>query len=164
MRTDGTLARLIETYPGRAGVDCRDRSTSGVIRRLHTPSAAPTPPACLNGLAWVAHLNLDDQNMMAPPVLQPGQAFTKGWRLRNAGTCLWSPDFTLTYRTGNTPAAQMGGSDLKIGKVVAPGETIDFSINLVAPSASGTYLGIWQMTDASGTPFGERIWVGVRVP
>ena len=58
----------------------------------------------------------------------------------------------------------MGGSDLKIGKVVAPGETIDLSINLVAPSASGTYLGIWQMTDASGTPFGERIWVGVRVP
>ena len=163
MRTDGTLARLTEKYLGvpSSAVETGPLPTAEAVS---TPAAAATPAACLNGMAWVAHLNLDDQNMVAPPVMQPGQAFTKSWRLRNAGTCDWSPDFTLTYRTGTTPAAQMGGSDLKIGKVVAPGETIDLSINLVAPSASGTYQGVWQMTDAAHTPFGERIWAGIRVP
>ena len=107
MRTDGTLARLIETYLG-VPASTAETGAPPASSAVSTPSAAPTPPACLNGLAWVAHLNLDDQNMMAPPVIQPGQAFTKGWRLRNAGTCDWSPDFTLTYRTGNTPGGSNG--------------------------------------------------------
>ena len=115
-------------------------------------------------MAWVADLNLDDKNMTAPPVLQPGQAFTKSWRLRNAGTCDWSPDFSLTYRSGNVPAAKMGGSNFKIGKTVAPGQTIDLSASLVAPQAPGVYQGFWQMANANNKPFGERIWVGIQVP
>jgi hypothetical protein len=115
-------------------------------------------------MAWVADLTLDDKNMTAPPVFQPGQQFSKSWRLRNAGTCDWSPDFSLTYRSGNVPEAQMGGRSFKIGKAVAPGQTIDLTANLVAPQAPGVYQGFWQMANAAGRPLGERVWVGIRVP
>ena len=102
-------------------------------------------------MAWVADLTLDDKNMSAPPVLQPGQQFTKSWRLRNAGTCAWSPDFALTYRSGNVPAAKMGGNSFKIGKAVAPGQTIDLSANLVAPRspASTRASGRWRTPPAA---------------
>ena len=102
--------------------------------------------------------------MTAPAVLQPGQQFSKSWRLRNAGTCEWTPDFSLTYRAGNVPEARMGGNNFKIGKAVPPGQTIDLTTNLVAPAGPGVYQGFWQMANAAGKPFGERIWAGIRVP
>ncbi len=164
VQTDGTAGHLIETY-----LDIPEESVIPITpvpmpTAIPTPAASPTPVPCIDGMAWVADLNLDDKNMTAPPVLQPGQAFTKSWRVRNAGTCDWTADFSLTYRSGNTPAAKMGGSNFKIGKTVAPGQTIDLSVNLVAPQAPGTYQGFWQMANPSGKPFGERIWVGIRLP
>jgi hypothetical protein len=38
------------------------------------------------------------------------------------------------------------------------------SVDLVAPQAPGVYQGFWQMKDASGTRFGETIWVGIQIP
>ena len=50
------------------------------------------------------------------------------------------------------------------GCTVAPGQTYDFSVNLTAPTTPGVYQGFWQMRNPAGTPFGETIWVGIRVP
>ena len=87
-----------------------------------------------------------------------------GFHRLNARTCLRPPDFMLTYRSGNVPAAKMGGNSFKIGKAVAPGQTVDLSANLAAPGAPGVYQGFWQMANAGGRPFGERIWAGIQVP
>ena len=164
MVNDGTTVHLIETYlhvPASVVVAATPAAAPTAIPTLAAP---PTAAPCLDGMAWVADLSLDDKNMTAPAVLQPGQQFSKSWRLRNAGTCAWSPDFALTFRSGNTPEARMGGSDFKIGKTVAPGQTIDLTANLVAPRAPGVHQSFWQMANASGRPFGERVWVGIRVP
>jgi hypothetical protein len=115
-------------------------------------------------MSYVADLSYDDKNMTAPPVFQPGQPFQKGWRVRNSGNCDWAADYTLRYVFGNTPAAQMGGTAVAVGRTVAPGATVDLFVNLVAPSSPGTYQGFWQMYDSGGTPFGERVWVGITVP
>jgi hypothetical protein len=163
MQTDGTTAKLIETYL-QAPASAAAAGPLPVAKALSAATASPAPDSCIDGMAWVANLQTDDQDMSTSPVMQPGQAFTKSWRLRNTGTCDWSPDFTLIYRMGNAPAAQMGGKAFKVGQVVPPGETADVSVDLVAPTAPGVYQGFWQITDATGTPFGERIWVGVRVP
>ena len=164
MVNDGTTAHLIETDLWLPAEVALPATPPPAPTAIPTPSVPPTPAPCLDGMAWVADLTLDDRNMTAPPVMQPGQQFEKSWRLRNAGTCDWSPDFALTYRTGNVPAARMGGSSFKIGKTVAPGQTIDLSANLVAPKTPGVYQGFWQMANAGGRPFGERIWAGIRVP
>ena len=52
---------------------------------------------------------------------------------------------------------------------VAPGQLIDISINLIAPSTPGTYKGIWSFEDNTGQKFGlgvsgnGQVWVQVKV-
>ena len=77
---------------------CRCRPNP--VEPTPAPTATPEPEACKEGASYVADLNYDDKNMTAPPVMQPGQPFTKGWRLRNSGTCV-SDQRTLSP----TPAA-----------------------------------------------------------
>jgi len=129
------------------------------------PTAGPTAvPACVDGMAFVNDLNYDDNNMTAPPIFGPGQSFTKSWRVRNSGNCAWPAGYQLAYSYGNVAGAQMGGSAISIGREVAPGATVDLSVNLVAPTTPGTYQGFWTLRGAGGVAFGQVIWVGITVP
>jgi polar amino acid transport system substrate-binding protein len=127
-----------------------------------TSTPAP-PPACLDGLALVEHLNYDDKNMSNPPVMNPSEAFTKGWRVTNTGTCTWDSSYTLVFAGGNKKGAKMSGEPVAVQGQVAPGATYDIYINLVAPPKGGTYQGFWQMEDGTGSAFGEKLPVGIRV-
>ncbi len=167
---DGTVARLAERYlqvpAGQVTpVPAPTSQPAPPPTALPSPQATPTPaPAPVDGMAYVADLTLDDHNMTAPAVVQPGQALHKGWRVRNAGTTTWSPDYRLSYATGNTPVSDMGGRAALIGVPVPPGGTADVYVDLVAPQAPGTYQGFWQMVNASGVPFGQKVYVAVVVP
>jgi polar amino acid transport system substrate-binding protein len=147
---DGTLDKLAAQYLGASGGEVQPPA----------PTPIPTPAPCVHSMKWVADLTYDDYGMKSPPVLNPGQKFTKTWRVRNSGTCAWGADFQLVFVSGT----RMSGQPLVIGKSVPVGATADLSVNLVAPTAPGTYQGIWQMRDNQAVPFGERIWVGIRVP
>jgi polar amino acid transport system substrate-binding protein len=127
-----------------------------------TPTPAPMP-GCLDNMAYVADLTYDDT--VAIPFVNPGQPFVKSWRVINNGTCTWQKGYALTYvpMPGTTPANQMGGVPLALQQNVAPGQTVDLSLNLVAPRIPGQYTGIWQMVNAQGRPFGQKIWVRVQV-
>ncbi len=162
LQNDGTVAQLVQQY-----LNTRPEDIIPPPQVLPTPAPAqptPVPPACIDGAAWVADLSFDDRNMTTPPVLNPGQPFTKGWRLRNSGTCDWQIGYALTYVSGNEPAAQMGGQPIPVTRVVKPGETFDFNANLIAPIAPGTYQGFWQMQNLARQHFGETVWVGITVP
>ncbi|MBK8048830.1 MAG: hypothetical protein IPK16_17940 [Anaerolineales bacterium] len=128
------------------------------------PTPAPAAPTCINSMKWVADLNLDDQNMKAPPIMIPGQNFAKGWRVLNDGTCAWPADFALAYTSGNRIEASMGGSSVKVGRAVQPGEQVDITVNLRAPQTYGVFQGFWQLRDTLGQAFGETVWTGIQVP
>src|SRR5512140_2023784 len=34
-------------------------------------------------------------------VIDPGETFTKTWRIRNAGTCSWTPSYAVVFVSGN---------------------------------------------------------------
>jgi polar amino acid transport system substrate-binding protein len=171
-QSDGTVSALIQKYLNVNPDEIEPVPTVAPVPTTQAPAATNTPapaattaPApCVNGAAFVADLNLDDQNMTAPPVMQPGQRFTKGWRFRNSGNCNWAASFFLGFVFGNVPGAQMGGQPTQVGAVIAPGQTVDINVNLIAPNQPGTYQGFWQMNDTNGVPFGERVWVGITVP
>lgn len=127
------------------------------------PTLTPTPP-CIDGMSYVQDINLDDQGMTAPPALAPSQGFTKGWRVQNSGTCAWAPAFSLIYIGGNTAASQMGGQPVVVGQSIPVNGFHDFQVNLIAPVEPGIYQGFWQMRNADGVPFGERVWVGIQIP
>ncbi len=53
--------------------------------------------------------------------------------------------------------------------MLAPGQTWDFSVDLVAPTTAGSYRGYWMFKNANGQPFGigsqanQPWWVDIKV-
>ncbi|MBI5031941.1 MAG: transporter substrate-binding domain-containing protein [Chloroflexi bacterium] len=161
MQMDGTVTKLAQQY-------------LGVIPAPIIPTPAPAipqptattgpPPPCIDGLAFVQHLTLEDINMTVLTTMPPGQFFSKGWRIRNVGTCAWDAAFSANYAIGNVGAAAMGGVPSKIGRSVQPGETYDLQVSLYAPVVPGAYQAWWEMRNAQGVPFGQRLYLGIQVP
>ena len=96
----------------------------------------------------------------------PGTAFIKTWRLKNIGTCIWTEGYNLRFDSGDPIGAP---ASVKLPVVVAPGQMVDISVNLIAPTASGHYKGYWKLTNASAISFGigesasNPIWVDINV-
>lgn len=98
--------------------------------------------------------------------INPGAIFVKIWRLKNLGTCTWNNDYTLVFFSGT----RMGSTtSVKLSRTTAPGQTVDVSVTLVAPTIAGSYTGFWKLQDASGDPFGigtthnNPFWVKINV-
>jgi hypothetical protein len=81
-----------------------------------------------------------------------GTSFIKSWRLRNTGSCTWDSGYALVFADKNAmsgPASkQLTTSD------VHPGDTVDVSVSLKAPSTPGSYEGDWMLSDDSDNLFG----------
>jgi inhibitor of cysteine peptidase len=110
------------------------------------PLAEVDQATCTRSIGFEEDLTVPDDTVFAP-----GEAFVKSWRLRNTGTCPWIDGYSLVFVAGN----QMGSPETQpLPKVVAPGQTVDVSVDLVAPEEPGEYLGRWQFSDANGELFG----------
>ncbi|MFC2030667.1 META domain-containing protein [Chloroflexota bacterium] len=144
MYNDGYIAGIAQRYLGVAN-----------ILPTPTPGATSTPgpvPPCADGLALVKDLTQEGD-------MKPGQAFTKGWQVKNTGTCTWNTGFRLVFVSGH----KMGGEPVAVAREVKPGETYDVQMNLIAPLNSGNYEGVWQMVNGQNAAFGERLKVSVQV-
>ncbi|MEA4909160.1 MAG: NBR1-Ig-like domain-containing protein [Anaerolineaceae bacterium] len=84
--------------------------------------------------------------------ITPGASYVKTWELRNDGTCTWNTSYLLVFYSGS----QMSGPSTQqlTSGTVAPGQTIQISVNLVAPTTAGDYTGYWVLRNASGSNFG----------
>jgi ABC-type amino acid transport substrate-binding protein/heat shock protein HslJ len=161
LQNNGRLAELAAEY---LNLDASEVAPIPTPDPNPEPTPAPPPtPVCRDGMTFIQDLNFDDQNMTSPPQFAPGQAFQKGWRILNSGTCTWDSTYTFVYAGGNVPAARMGGQPQPIQGPVAPGQTYDVSVNLVSPLAPGIYQGFWTMRAPTGLLFGNRVWVGIEV-
>ena len=90
----------------------------------------------------------------------PGDEFTKVWKLRNSGTNTWTPQYGLAFFTGEQMSAP---NVVPISANVPPGETTDIAVDMVAPETSGNYLGYWKMRDPAGEFFEYAIYVQIDV-
>jgi hypothetical protein len=105
----------------------------------------PTPKPCLQ-ITYVSDLSIPDGTK-----LNAGSAFTKAWRLQNSGSCKWDTGFDIVFSKGN----QLGANTVyDLPYEVAPGQTIDISINMVAPSVNGKYSSEWMLKSSNGVTFG----------
>ena len=160
LQAEGVLAELAERYLSLEEAELVPLPAPQPAEAARSPLPVT---GCLDAMTLVAHLNLDDANMTAPPPISPGAAFQKSWRVQNIGTCTWDSSYQLTPVGGNVPAARMGGRAVPLPVAVAPGQTVDLTVDLVAPLAPGVYQGFWSMRAPTGLLFGERIWVGIDV-
>lgn len=125
-----------------------------------TKPPTPTPYPC-NWAAFVSDVTIPDGR-----VLKPGEQFEKTWRLKNIGSCSWSKDYDLVFASGD----RMDGSkSVSLTGTVKPGQTVDVSVDLIAPDAIDDYVGYWALRDASGRIFGigldadAAFWVAIEV-
>jgi len=51
-----------------------------------------------------------------------------------------------------------------LADAVDPGDTIEISVGLAAPTTPGTYTGYWRLKNAGGSLFGELVYVQIVVP
>ncbi len=109
---------------------------------------------------------LDGETIPDGTVMAPGQTFTKTWTLKNEGSCPWSTDFSVVFVSGvamGAPASQ------PLSGTVAPGQSVQVSMTLQAPSTEGTYRGTFRLRNASGAIFGlgssadKDFWVEIKV-
>ena len=113
-----------------------------------TNTALP-PATAVSYCDWVAFVK--DVSVPDGSNFAPGETFTKIWRLQNRGTCAWTADYALVYTSG----AKMGETvAVRLPGYVAPGQTVDVSVTLTAPTTPGHYTGYWMLRDPSGVLFG----------
>jgi len=110
-----------------------------------TNTSEPVKPCNLIG--FISDVTIPDGTEFAA-----GESFTKTWRLRNDGTCTWDSAYSLIFASGD----QLSGVDSKqlTDGTVTPGETIDVSVDLVAPDGAETYTGYWLLQAGDGGSFG----------
>ena len=123
--------------------------------------ATPSPAGCSDLAGFV-------QDVSIPPgsSVVAGDAFRKVWRLRNDGSCTWTPGYAVVFSSGESMGATAA---VPFGASVLPGATIDLALNLVAPTTPGTYRGYWLLRNDRGLLFGtpttgvNPIWLEIVV-
>lgn len=137
-------------------------NTSVVTPPSPTNTGVTAAPLACNRAQFVSDVTVPDGTTFTP-----GSSFRKTWRLRNAGSCMWTSGYLLIFDNGermNAPASVQ----LTTGSV-APSQTVDVSVDLVAPAASGNYRGDFRLRSADNQPFGVgtngqgTFWVKIGV-
>lgn len=127
-------------------------------------SASPT--VTLWSYSYSSYSTCTDQSTFVKDVtisdgteLEAGESFTKIWKIKNTGTCTWDSNTTVEFVSGD----DLDGESTEIGESVAPGETIEISIDMIAPADPDEYTGYWQLANSSGTLFGSKFYVQIVV-
>jgi len=115
------------------------------------PTNTLPPAATATSSCDVAHFETD-VTIPDNTEVGAGDSFTKTWRLKNIGTCSWTPSYATVFVNG----ASMSGPAVQalVGNV-NPGQTVDISVNLTAPEADGTYTSYWGLRNAAGVIFSK---------
>lgn len=136
------------------GVDFSWSPQGGIASGTPSPSASaaptatlsPSPTSCTEGVGLVEVLQTPDGT-----IVSPGKAFQRVWRLKNTGTCVWSPAYALVFDQGESMGAPLS---LALTTSVAPNQTLDLALGLTAPTTPGAHSGSWLMRDSQGERFG----------
>ena len=128
-------------------------TTAAIGTTIGTAPVAGATASC-NGLSFVSDVTIPDNTPM-----NPGQAFTKTWKVKNAGSCPWAAGFKFAFTGGE----QMGGATFTLPAEVAAGAVYDISVPMTAPNKNGTLRGNWRMQTAAGQFFGDEVYVQIVV-
>jgi uncharacterized protein YkwD len=136
-----------------------------------TPSAAPPTPtttttvdpqtrSCFDQAVFVDDLTIPDGTLVSQ-----SETFTKGWRIKNDGTCAWDENYALVFAGGENMNASLSNPV----PATEPGEFADIYIDLIAPQQGGSYTGNWWLRNNAGEYFGVgvppngKIWVAINI-
>jgi len=135
-------------------------TTSGIASQTPEGGEGGNPLPC-DQVKFIKDVTIPDEMN-----LEPGEKFTKTWRLQNAGSCPWTIGYLLYFESGDV----LGGPDSQelTSKTIQPGDTVDVSVDLIAPEETGSYMGFWKIRNVKGDGFGvgpsaKAFWVQINV-
>lgn len=105
--------------------------------------------------SWVADVTVADGT-----IVEPGQTFLKTWRIRNTGTTEWGAGYRLSFFNHE----RMGAPESVPLPPVGPGEEVDVSITLKAPTTPGQHRSTWKPRSPHGTFFEYEQYAEIIVP
>ena len=123
--------------------------------------ASPVPASRCDAMQFLGDVTYLDGS----PVTR-NNTFVKTWRIKNIGTCSWTPSYALVFVSGDS---MNGPSAVAFTRNINPGETIELSVTLTAPNKDGGYRGYWKLRNANGALFGfgaqadTAFWVDIKV-
>lgn len=115
-------------------------------------------PNCTNSASFVADVTIPDNSDVGA-----GTPFTKTWRIRNTGTCIWGPDYSLSHYSDEAMAAPASVAL----PVTFPGQDADISVDLTAPTGLGNHRGNFVIKNPEGLIMSinddSRLWIIINV-
>ena len=134
--------------------------TAEIIETPTPSEVTPDPNKACDLAAFVSETVPDGSQ------LYPGTMFNKTWTLRNEGTCTWTKDYAVVFISGDSMLApavmQLTDTEVK------PGESLELSMPLIAPSLSGSYRADFKLRNAAGVLFAFKnpdhtFWADIQV-
>ena len=172
-----TLAVMVTsqpTAPTSATPVAGDTTSKTPTHSLAQVSTTPRPTLAVSSTLSTQTLACDqavpgfpiDVTIPDDTILAPGEAFTKIWRLQNAGSCTWTLYYSAAFFYGDRMDAP---PSVPFSQAVPPGATVEIAIEMIAPLTPGTYQGNWKLSNAEGALFGigpngdSPFWVRINV-
>ena len=155
---DALAAQLTQMAPSAVAPTSQGPVASSTPLPTNTPIATFTPmatavpptataiPIPCNAAKFIADVTIPDWSTM-----YAGEAFVKTWQVKNVGTCSWTKEYRIFFFDGKKLEA---ASSVAFPKTVNPGDTVNLSVSMVAPSEKGSYTGSWMLEAANGVDFG----------
>jgi hypothetical protein len=154
------LTQVSQPLPTGPGYNPTAGTSAPPVMTPTPGGGTPTSKTC--DLAnFVKDVTIPDNSNQAP-----GSTFVKTWRLENAGSCTWTPDYSLIFVSGDSMGAP---ASVPLDTTVAPGSTVDVSVTFQAPGSDGSYRSDWKLRNASNLVFGtgsdgtKSFWVQINV-
>jgi hypothetical protein len=146
--------------PGTYISDWRFQDESGkffgtnLFTRIISEAPIITAVTGTSNSQFVADVTIPDDTVM-----EPGQQFTKIWRLRNNGTRTWGAGFSVNFING---LAMTQVTSQPILRTEANSE-VDIAIPMMAPAEAGSYTSEWMLRDDQGNAFGTNFYTRIVV-
>jgi hypothetical protein len=89
--------------------------------------------------------------------------FVKTWRVKNLGPCTWNKNYHLIFGWGGVGTNWNTNPPVVFPGTVLPGESLELTVDLDAPSAPGSYSAAFRLQNDKGYNFGDSLTVVVTV-
>jgi len=136
-------------------------TATGSTPAAGSSDASALPAECQEKAAFYGDVTIPDDTFF-----RQGETFIKTWRFRNEGTCTWTPDYKVVFYGGEIMDAALSNP---FPTTVLPGEQVDISLNMKAPTRGGPFQSVWGFEDPNGVRFGtgsagkDLFWLAINV-
>lgn len=127
-----------------------------------TSTTAPSSGTgvCVNSAEFISDVSIPDGSNLASET-----DFVKTWRVKNTGTCTWDHRYSLVFTDGTLFSSY---DRLALPFMVAPGQTIDLSLDMTSPIYPGAYESDWKFQAPNGSRFGvgkkdSPLWIKIVI-